>query len=1097
MGITTALKGAGGFGKTTVARLVCTDTRVRERFGKHVYFVTLGREVRSRGAIAAKVAEVTRGITGDSVEVGADPEQLGVHLGNLLSRRPRSLLVIDDVWERAQLKPFLLGAEKRCVRLVTTRNPDVLPSDARAITVDRMSDVQARAVLTHGLDTPLPARQVDALLKATGRWALLLRIVNQSILALTSTGVDTRAASRQVLELLRVSGPAGVDAQTPLDLDDPEARNHAVRASIQAATKMLPSGGEARFAELGIFAEDEEIPLHLIAGLWRVTSGHDEIWSRMLCKRMADLSLFAMNASTSGGAIILHDVIRDYLRAELGPRLNQVNTSFIEAITGLPRTTSDSSSEWWQTDERYLQDHLIEHLVDAGREEEALATAGDFRWVRARLHQRGPTAPIRDLEGIDAERARLLATDLVRAAHLFSPTDPPHCLDAVLRSRFHALPNWNSQANSIRLHAPVLIDKWQPPDLPHPALLRTLVGHENPLTRLAISPDGTWLATGSADATVRIWDVASGEMLHALLGHESPVLAVAISPDGTWLATSAHQDAVRIWDSATGREIRVLTDREILVESVAISPDGTWLATGSRDGTVRIWDVASGEMLHALLGHEGSVGSVAISPDGTWLATSGHQDAVRIWETATGRQIRVLTDREISIGSVAISPDGTWLATSGHQDAVRIWETATGREIRRLPGTGHAWNLAIGPDGTWLAVARTDDIIAIWDVATGEEVRTYAGHTGIVLAVGISPDGKWMASCGHDFTARIWDMDSAGDWQPRGHGTPVWILAVSSNGDWLATCGYDRTVRIWESSSGREIHTLTGDLDYVATSQNGDLVATGSDSGLVRVWDVANGQELHALTGHDSAVTSVAISPDGSWLATASDDATVRIWDVASGQELHTLLGHDGEIHEMQISADGMWLAGACYDETVRLWDAMDGQELHIFVGHTANVMSVAISPDSSWLATGGHDATVRIWDVASGQELHTLLGHTDSVMSVAISPDGSWLVTGGHDATVRIWDVASGQELHTLLGHTGIVMSVAISPDGSWLASTGEDKTLRIWHMATARAVAMTRFDGGGLVCRWHPSRSEVFVSGDAGVYGYDFYSSDELAGP
>ncbi|WP_327379188.1 NB-ARC domain-containing protein [Streptomyces sp. NBC_01212] len=144
VGITTSLEGAGGFGKSTLATLVCSDRRVRRRFRGRVYTVTVGRDVRGRAAIAAKVAEATVFITGDTTAFD-DPDRAGDHLWRLLSRRPRTLLVLDDVWEPDQLAPFLRGG-RNCVRLVTTRVPAVLPPGSARVRVDEMSPAQAWAV---------------------------------------------------------------------------------------------------------------------------------------------------------------------------------------------------------------------------------------------------------------------------------------------------------------------------------------------------------------------------------------------------------------------------------------------------------------------------------------------------------------------------------------------------------------------------------------------------------------------------------------------------------------------------------------------------------------------------------------------------------------------------------------------------------------------------------------------------------------------------------------------------------------------------------------------------------------------------------------
>jgi hypothetical protein len=334
--ITTALHGAGGFGKTTLATLVCADERVRRHFRGRVYLVTIGRDVRDSAQIAGKVNETIRFITGEASDF-TDPHRAGEHLGRLLDQRRRLLLVIDDVWEPGQLTPFLIGG-RDCARVVTTRRPTTLPGTAEKVRVDSMSPEQSRAVLTWELPPVAPAL-VGALLKATGRWPLLLRLVNRVLADEATTGVSVDLAARQVLDRLLAEGPVGVDELTgagpDLNLNVSEERDKAVKATMEASTDLLPPGGADRLNELGIFVEDETIPVDLVTTLWAVTSTVDPATARSLCRRMADLSLITFH----DGVLTLHDVVRAYLRRELGDRIADVDAALLDAIAAtLPAT---------------------------------------------------------------------------------------------------------------------------------------------------------------------------------------------------------------------------------------------------------------------------------------------------------------------------------------------------------------------------------------------------------------------------------------------------------------------------------------------------------------------------------------------------------------------------------------------------------------------------------------------------------------------------------------------------------------------------------------------------------------------------------------
>ncbi|MET9880401.1 NB-ARC domain-containing protein [Actinacidiphila glaucinigra] len=972
MGLTTALSGAGGFGKTTLASAVCAHRRVRRHFRRRIYTVTIGHDVRGRAAIAAKIAEVTRFITGDTQEF-PDPDLAGQHLGRLLDQRPRTLLVLDDVWEDEQLAPFLQGGQ-RCLRLITTRNPALLPPGSSRIHVDQMSAEQARALLTWQLPS-IPADLVDGLLRATGRWALLLRLTNRLIAQQTATGARPVDAARNALQQLRVRGPAAIDdPAVSWSLDDPRERSQAVRATIEAATLLLPPGGADRFAELAIFAEDETIPVPLVALMWQATGGLTETQTRNLCGKLERLSLITL-APDHGGRISLHDVIRDYLRADLGTAtLTDRHAQFINAVATtvppagpLTATGPAPGHAWWERRDGYLLDHLIDHLRAAAHITQAEAVASDIRWVEARLFQRGPTAPWSDLTSIGTPNALALARSLAQAAHLLVPASSDRILAGVLYTRLQHHPHWRDQVIA-RQHDPAqrpLLAAPRPlPDQPSQALQRTLTGHAGMVVSVAISPDGTWLATAGSDTTVRIWDATTGTTTATLTGHTDSVMGVAISPDGTWLATAGSDTTARIWDATTGTTTATLTGHTDLVMGVAISPDGTWLATASNDRTVRIWDATTGTAT-ATLSHPSWVESVAISPDSTWLATSCNDGRVRIWDIASGTSTATLSHPSW-VRSVAISPDGTWLATSCSDGTVRIWDAASGTSTATLSHPSWVRSVAISPDSTWLATISSGGMVRIWDATTGTATATLSHNDG-ALGVAISPDGTWLATSCSDGTVRIWDAASGTSTAPlTGHTDLVEKVAISLDGTRLATAGHDRTVRIW---------------------------------------DIASGASTAAL-GHDDPVRAMAISPDGTWLATSSDDDTVRIWDIASGASSAILTGHDGAVESVAISPDGTWLATASY-KTVRIWDIASGTSTATLTGHTAPLSAVAISPDGTWLATASYDKTVRIWDIASGAITAALTGHTVLAWSMAISPDGTWLAISSGD-TVRVWDVGS-----------------------------------------------------------------------------------------
>ncbi len=187
---------------------------------------------------------------------------------------------------------------------------------------------------------------------------------------------------------------------------------------------------------------------------------------------------------------------------------------------------------------------------------------------------------------------------------------------------------------------------------------RVLTGHAFDVRGVAFSPDGTLLATASADKTARLWDTATGQATRTLTGHAIDVRGVAFSPDGTLLATASADKTVRLWDTATGHAIRSLAGHSKAVHGVAFSPNGTLVATASADKTARLWDTATGHAIRTLAGHTSDVAAVAFSPDGTLVATASADKTARLWDTATGTHVRTLVGHTKAVYAVTFSPDG-------------------------------------------------------------------------------------------------------------------------------------------------------------------------------------------------------------------------------------------------------------------------------------------------------------------------------------------------------------------------------------------------------------------------------------------------------
>ncbi|MFN0150179.1 MAG: protein kinase domain-containing protein [bacterium] len=484
---------------------------------------------------------------------------------------------------------------------------------------------------------------------------------------------------------------------------------------------------------------------------------------------------------------------------------------------------------------------------------------------------------------------------------------------------------------------------------------------------VAVSPDGSRLACGFFDGSVRVWSLPDAALVADWKAHIALAFP-AYSPDGKLLATGGGDGSVTLYDARSLAKLRDLPPQSQRVYRLAFNPDASLLVTASMDRTVNVWDVARGTLVHTFRGHDATVSAIAFDSNG-YVATAAGDNRLLRWRGDTGAVAGQLRGHLTKASALAAHPDGSHLVSGDWGGTVKSWTWSTA-DVRTLR-IATDWLIPQVHDAVWdpeekkFAGISNANYFRVWS-RSGDAVRDFVSSAPARCAL-FSPDGS--------------------------------VLAVGNDlGEILVFGASDTT-------ASRLVHAHEGPILGMALNPRDSTAATASGDSKIKLWRIPEFSEFGVIEGHEGAVHDVEFSPAGDVLVSAGADGTMRFWDAGSGRSAAVIHASDAEILDIAFDSAGERLAAASRTGAVNVWDAATRKLLMSLGTQASRMHAVAWSRDGTRIAVGGSDALIRIYEAASGREVMRLHAHVSAITSLRFGRDDAMLTSTAMDGTVRIWD--------------------------------------------------------------------------------------------
>jgi len=533
---------------------------------------------------------------------------------------------------------------------------------------------------------------------------------------------------------------------------------------------------------------------------------------------------------------------------------------------------------------------------------------------------------------------------------------------------------------------------------------------------LAIAPDSRTIAVARTDGRISLLSMDEGGQQRLLwddVGPAEPITCLAFSPDGAWLALGGSGKRIHLWDARTNTEHASWDAHPDTLSALVFSRDGSRLASASRQRgseiAARVWSTPDATLIRDVPGTSiGSSTSVCFSADGETLYIANSDRRVTMHDLVSGAATTLEGPRSANAAALALSRDGKSLYTGGGSLVYPVGGATPSMMLgrQRFAVNAAGWH---GPSN--VIIVNADWTIRSLDTRPEPAFSRIEGFNSWCFSVAYSPDSSLIAIGGGDGTIRV-DHAATGERgatvQVLGNNARTRAVHFLADSKSLLAGSADGAVRLIDSSTGKELALMKSSSSEIYCLDVDPLqrrMVVGHQDGVIRVWDLATRTLVASLVKQDRRVEGVCFSRDGAFFVSSGPEAALQVWDSQTYKPVERL-SMSASPWGVVISPDGRSLVATTYEGTVEAFDVSTMTRRANVRASTRLIPGIAFSADGLLLAIGDENGIVQVLDSTTLRTLLTLETGGVEVVSVAFDPLGRYLAAATSQRFTAVYDL-------------------------------------------------------------------------------------------